>query len=393
MELVLLEDNRFFVTPEGMFWTPIFLTADYWLRMSEGFESVYVVARAEPVPLPQPGWRRADGENVTFVGLPNFAGVASYLRWRRTVGRIIKSVIESKRAVIIRGGSVLGRIAWDYLKKRPFGVRVGGDPWEALAWSSIRHVLSPWLRRVFAAQLRRECEEAAVVGYVTREILQRRYPAKPGRGRWFSDVALPDLAFQSAPKIARVEPPYTVLTIGSLEQLYKGVDVLIRAAARCLSGGLDLRLVVGGDGRYRAKLENVARREGIANRVEFLGLLPGREAVREWLDAVDLFVLASRAEGLPRVILEAMARGLPCLGTRVGGVPELLPESALVTPGAVDELATRMGEALRDVEWRQDAGRRNLHVARAFHEDMVAAARREFLEKLRNATAEWSREQ
>ena len=124
--------------------------------------------------------------------------------------------------------------------------------------------------------------------------------------------------------------------VGSFEQMYKAPDVLLDAFCRCISLGLDLQLVLVGDGRHRQSLKSRARRFNLGDRIQFLGWLPAGEAVRHELDRADVFVLPSRVEGLPRAMVEAMARGLPCIGSRVGGIPELLHPEDMVPPGDTD---------------------------------------------------------
>ena len=82
----------------------------------------------------------------------------------------------------------------------------------------------------------------------------------------------------------------------------------------------------------------------------FLGQLPAGEMVRAQLDKADLFILPSKTEGLPRALVEAMARALPCIGTTVGGIPELLPSEDLVPPGDVKALAETIEDVLRRPE-------------------------------------------
>jgi glycosyltransferase involved in cell wall biosynthesis len=117
--------------------------------------------------------------------------------------------------------------------------------------------------------------------------------------------------------------------------------------------------------------------------------LPSQRHVRDELDRADLFILASRTEGLPRAMLEAMARALPCIGTRVGGIPELLDDDDLVDSGDVTGLAGKIREVAGD---RARIGRmsaRNLEVASGYRAEILNARRKQFFEHIRQVTAEW----
>jgi glycosyltransferase involved in cell wall biosynthesis len=131
----------------------------------------------------------------------------------------------------------------------------------------------------------------------------------------------------------------------------KGHDALIEAVAllaRALPS-LELRLV--GDGPERAALSARAQRLGVGGRVRFLGALRSPEEVAGALAALDLFVLASHAEGLPTALLEAMAVGVPVVATPVGGVPEIVRDGEtgkLVPVGDPAALATAIADLLAD---------------------------------------------
>jgi len=194
-----------------------------------------------------------------------------------------------------------------------------------------------------------------------------------------SDVDLSGSALASSwKKPKRNQSSFRLVTVGTLAQLYKGQDVLLAAVALCVQRGLDLRLVFVGDGRYRAMLESMAQKLGIADRTIFRGHLPAGAAVRAELDAADLFLQPSRADGLPRSLLEAMARGLPCLASRVGGIPELLADEDLLVPGDVMRTAAQIESVLRKPERRERMAQRNLERARAFTEDKLVGLRRSF---------------
>lgn len=121
----------------------------------------------------------------------------------------------------------------------------------------------------------------------------------------------------------RLELPEDSLVVGSLGRLdeAKGFAYLMDALPALLRAFPNLFLAVAGEGPLRASLTEQAARLGIADRVRFLGFQRDVQAV---LDALDVFVLPSRCETLGYALLEAMATELPCVGTTVGGIPEVI---------------------------------------------------------------------
>ena len=156
-------------------------------------------------------------------------------------------------------------------------------------------------------------------------------------------------------------------------------DVLIDAVGECANHGLDLRLTVVGDGKHRAELESRVARLGLGNRVCFRGRLPAGEAICDELDRADLFALPSRTEGLPRAMIEAMARGLPCIGSTVGGIPELLPPEDLVPPNDSSALARKIAEVVADRRRMARMSARNLEAVRDYREETLRNRRSRIL--------------
>ncbi len=206
---------------------------------------------------------------------------------------------------------------------------------------------------------------AAVAQYVTEQYLQRRYPTR-GHAAAVANVDLPVEAFASGPRAAPAGAERTIAFVGTFDVMYKAPDVLLRAMQRCVATGLDLRLEFVGEGRHRQAMQALAADLGIADRVEFHGRVRAGKDVRDILDRVDLFVHPSRTEGLPRALLEAMARALPCVATRVGGIPELIEDRYLVSPGEVEELSRKLLEVLSDPARMAAASARNLERSRDY---------------------------
>ncbi len=140
-----------------------------------------------------------------------------------------------------------------------------------------------------------------------------------------------------------------------------------------------------GDGAYREYLENLANKLGIKAKVKFLGQLP-HEVVLQQLKEADLFVLPSRQEGLPRAMIEAMACGLPCIGSTVGGIPELLPSEDLVPPGDIGALARKIEEVVRNPARMCQMAERNLHTAQDYRPEVLQVRREQFYKKVRELT-------
>src|SRR5690606_7892177 len=148
----------------------------------------------------------------------------------------------------------------------------------------------------------------------------------------YTSLDLQPEAFAAAPRTPPATEPLHLISVGMMDHGLKGYDVLLHALARAVERGADLTLECGGDDDRRLEYQALAEQLGLADRVRFSGRLEAGEGVRRRLAAADLFVLASRQEGLPRALIEAMAQGLPSVATDVGGTDELLEPQWLVAP-------------------------------------------------------------
>jgi glycosyltransferase involved in cell wall biosynthesis len=411
MRVLVSLEHRFSRTPDGVVWTQAAYSYDFWRRYLEVFEGVRVLARVLDVPNGNGDWHRADGAGVRFAAIPYYVGPLQYLLRRRRVHAAAANAYAPGMAVIMRVPSILSAHMTPglYASGQPFGVEVVGDPRDLFAPGCMDHPLRPIVRWWLQRQLREQCARASAVAYVTKTALQARYPCR-AFGVGISDVHLPSEAILVADNVlathySSVElPAHSVsqrrlgsphgcasrlVTVASLEQRYKGVDHLISAVAKCLQAGLEVSLTVIGDGRHRNGLERHAEALGLRDRVTFLGQLPAGETVRRELDRSHIFVLPSLAEGLPRAMVEAMARALPCIGSAVGGIPELLPGEDLVPPADPAALAAKILEVARDPARMQRMSYRNLNLANEFSDPVLREHRLAFYRHLRHVMSQW----
>lgn len=392
MNLAVSLEQRFLTTPDGAVWTPAAFSYQFWTRYLDVFDSVRIIARAHAVAAPPANHRRVDGPAVTLLALPHYIGPVEYLRRLRGLQRALRSAVPPSDALICRIPSAIAANLLARIGERPYGVEVVGDPWDVFAPGAVTHPLRPIFRRWFAARQRTQCAQACAAAYVTSAALQRRYPPRAGAfSTAYSSVELPLEAFAAIPRRYRAGQPLRLIHVGTFDQLYKAPDVLLEALATAIAAGLDLRLDMLGDGKYRQILEQQAERLGIARRVTWHGMLPGGAAVRERLDAADIFVLPSRTEGLPRAMLEAMARGLPCIGSTAGGIPELLAPDDLVASGDVMALAELLRAVTNDPERLAAMSARNLAAAREYADELLHMRRSAFYRAVREQTERWQR--
>jgi len=142
---------------------------------------------------------------------------------------------------------------------------------------------------------------------------------------------------------SRVPGTTLCVTIANFREV-KGHDFLLRALVEWKSMPSNLRFLWVGNGLLKGRLADVLRSSGLGDKVL---LLDGMTDIRPILASADFFVLPSREEGMPRALMEAMAMGLPCVATRVGGVPELIrcgQDGMLVDYGDVAGLRRCMSE-------------------------------------------------
>jgi glycosyltransferase involved in cell wall biosynthesis len=393
MNVLVNTSARLAVTPDGQYWAPSEnLAYTYWTRFLDVFDQVAVVARTVRTKTPASGSKAVTGSGVRVIDLPDYCGIRQFAKQYFAVRNILRSNLAEADAVYLSLPCLIGDLVWRCLpRNRPFGVGVCGDPYDAFAPGSSTHPLRPVLRWWFSRRLRAICQQACACTYVTKHALQRRYPCRKGVfSTYYSSIHLaPEGIAGRPPDRIKRGGPFRIVTVGSFDTWYKGPDLLLEAFHRCCERGLDANLTFVGDGRHRLDAEALAERLGVGRGVRFLGQLPFSAAVRAELDAADLFVLPSRQEGLPKALVEAMARGLPCIGTTVGGIPELLADEDLVAPNDAASLSHRIIEVLDDPERRVKMSARNVVIAQEYGCDILRQRRIAFYEALRAQTAAW----
>ena len=359
----------------------------YWQIYAEIFPNLAIVARVEQGARPAGGEPLATSQGLTLRPIPIFQGPLGLLRRLPVVLPALRRALRGADGYIVRWPGTLTLVALPFLlaSRKPIAVEVVGDS-RAVFRSGVGGPASGLLARLSLAGGRRLFAAAAAVTYVTRSHLQERYPAAPDAvTSACTDVALSEADLVAGPRLAADMPhrPARLFFAGTMEQRYKGIDTLLAAVAILKAEGRAVALRLAGTGRFEGSVQAQIAKLGLGDDVALLGQLGRAELLAE-MDRCDLFVMPSRTEGLPRSIIEAMARAAPIVASAVGGIPELLPADCLVAPEDPRGLADKLSECLASPESLASMSERNLLEARKYTDSETDPIRRSFYRAFRS---------
>lgn len=382
MRLLVATDHRFFAGDGGVFDTYCF-DRGFFQDYRSIFDEVRVAARVRQE-TPPAGARRADGDGVAFVPLPDVRG------WRWTLAptglylRELAEAVSWADAVCLRVPSVAGERAFAMARRmgRPTMFEMIGDPIAAL--QAAQH---GWLAAAggrYHARKTRALIAGSVCGsYVSRGHLQRGFPMAAGAPtESISSIRLPRAEILPARTFETRPAPLVCVLTASLVAV-KCHDVLLRGVAAARASGADVRLHLIGDGGLRGSLEALASELGIAQHTTFHGHIADRGQMNAILDGAELFVMTSASEGMPRSMIEAMARGLPAIGSRAGGIAEILTPEQTFPPGDRQALGRMLGEIAGDRTRLNRYAAHSHATALEFSADVLSARRQRLLRYLR----------
>jgi glycosyltransferase involved in cell wall biosynthesis len=276
-----------------------------------------------------------------------FYFVEAMVLWRRCERR-------GTRHVHVHFANVASDVA---LLVAHYGTRAGGGPpW---SWSFTMHGPTEFYD-VAAHRLAQKAADAAFVaciGDFARSQLMGLLPPDAWGKLHVVHCGVELSVFDGRRAPAADEGELRILNVAQLERR-KGQAVLIESIAQLVDAGLPIRATIVGEGPERPALERLCEQLGVTDRVELVGAV-GQDEIRDYYTRADVFCMPSFAEGVPVVLMEAMAMRLPVVATRVMGVPELVEHGVsglLVAPGRTDELASALRELATSPELRSRLG-------------------------------------
>lgn len=391
MAKLLISCDDYIFRHEGKYYFTSQEWYDFYQRYLRVFEKLKIANRVIDEPDLKKGRILANDSRIEIHPLPIFHGPLEYAKTYFATGCAMKNAVDGCDAAILRlPSTVAQRISKQVLKAGiPFATEIVFDACDGA--ETANNLFEKTLWRIIDRRMRSTCAKADGVACVTEKYLQRRYfSMKPNHFvNNYSTLNL-DKSFFTAP---RKYPNKEVLTIAHVDlqiglHSRKGTDIIIQALSKLKKEkGIIVNVKFAGDDWDNSKemILNYAKEYGIDGQVECTGLL-SRAELTAFLDNCDLFVLPTKAEGLPRVIIEAIAKGLPTITTPASGNPELISAEYLVPFYDVETLAEKIECLVCDKEEYKRVSKENFEHSLQYEGSILQCRRDDFYYKLKALT-------
>lgn len=388
MKALFVHDHKFSVDENDNVYSHL-MDGQLWKRYLEYFDSLTVIGRSKLVESnnksQMSGLKPAGLDKVDFcligqsrnkidnsVSSPSFSERC----------KIIKQQVTKADKIIVRLPSIYGYIASrEAIKQnKKYAVEVVACTWDANYYHMRFRNKIGALPTYFIMKHYTKRADAAI--YVTDSFLQKRYPCK-GLNGIASNVCMTvpeyDVIENRLKKIDGMDKNSVIKfgIVGSMDVKFKGHGVAIEALAKAKDNIPDFELHCIGQGD-KARWQKLADERGIGDKMRFDGLLKSGKPVQDWMDSLDVLLIPSMQEGLPRALIEAMSRGLPALGAVTGGIPQLLDDKFLHKKKDHNKLSQDIVMLVNDKELMKKCCRENYEKVKRYDVEILDSLRSQF---------------
>lgn len=298
----------------------------FWQKYREEFEDVTILGEPSET---KKDLVRIDDKIHLFI-IPANARPQDFKNDKK-VKKALEEHVKAAEAVLIQPTSRKGMMAIKCCEKYkvPYLIEITGDIYTILrnSESCLKRLYAP----VLYWQIRFAIKQCKYGLYVTNEYLQKKYPIK-GIQCGCTDTNLhyvdEEILGKRVNRInSRIDSDKLIIgLIGTYSNNRKGIDTAIKALSVIEKNNIELHILGFGIEEDRKKWKSYAEKFGVENRLCFDKPLNDITDIFEWIDCIDLCILPSRSEGLPRCIVEACSRACPCIVSDVAGNKELIDE-------------------------------------------------------------------
>lgn len=355
-------------------------------RYADNFENIKLISRIKHVDANHLEMHNKllPWENVNYIDVPFFTSISELFKQYSKISSEIGKVVKGCDVALVRTPSLVGFITLSKLSKSiPYGLEVVANPYEMYkGYAGLQKVQA--LIMHFAQK--HYCKKASAIAFVTKHSQQQLYELNPSKENnthyssielkkeFFCDKLLKHDFFENLSLPLKIVHVANIIS-GNI----KGHQEVINVASRLKQKGKNVELVFAGDGPDVDYYKNKATENGI--KAIFLGFID-KEHLHELLLDSDIFLFPSKSEGLPKVLIEAMAVSVPCVASNVGGIPELLPPESVFDSYDVDGMAMRIMDLASNKQKYVDNAQLMYNTALEYESSVLALRREAFYRRL-----------
>ncbi len=380
--LVIATEKRFYLNQEKKF-VDLDNTRSYqfWTRYLNVFDKVVIVARINKTALISKT-ANVEGKNIEVLPLTDYQGALQAILTNHIVKKEIIGYVDKLQNtyILLRLPGNIGNLLANYClrKKLNYAVEVVGDPYEV--FSTQKNILLKAYAFIQRKKLKKIVCNATSAAYVTENYLQSIYPLPNGFKTNYSSIQLNNI-FLNQEKTFK-EPKLSIIGVGSLEFPYKGVPVLLKGLKLLKDSGIEYRMIWLGSGRLLGSYKELAKQLKIDKYVSFPGAV-SNDDIAKYLNENNIFILPSLTEGLPRSMVEAMAGSLICLGSNVGGIPELLHKECLFRADDSNAIFEKLSDVCKNFSDYKKFASINYEKAKQFLPEVLQTKRDQFYNSIK----------